>query len=61
LKNKVALLKFITSIISIPIPKFLDLYKENGLLYLKTKYTISYTLKYLVSNTTTRYINKCIE
>ncbi|KAF1994102.1 aminoglycoside phosphotransferase [Amniculicola lignicola CBS 123094] len=61
LENEAATLKFIASTTSIPVPKFLDLYEENGLLHLKTERAIGCTLEHLASDTATRHVNKCME
>lgn len=61
LKNEAATLKFIASTTSIPVPKFLDLYEENGLLHLKTERVSGVSLEDMASDTATKHVADCLE
>jgi len=55
LANEAATLKFIASRTTIPVPKFLDLYEENGLLHLKTERVPGISLADMAFDTPTKY------
>lgn len=61
LQNEAATLKFIASKTSIPVPKFLDLYEENGLLHLKTERAPGILLEDLASEAAVKHVDKCLE
>jgi hypothetical protein len=61
LENEAATLKFIASTTSIPVPKFLDLYEENGLLHLKTERASGKSLEDIASVTATEHVANCLE
>ncbi|KAF2241386.1 hypothetical protein BU26DRAFT_525217 [Trematosphaeria pertusa] len=56
LENEAATLKFIASTTSIPVPRFLELYEENGLLHLVTERAVGSTLEDLASNAATKHV-----
>ncbi|KAF1347221.1 kinase-like protein [Lizonia empirigonia] len=60
LQNEAATLKFIASRTSIPVPKFLGLYEENGLLHLKTERAAGIPLDDLASDTATKHVADCL-
>ncbi|KAH9866829.1 hypothetical protein IAQ61_007418 [Plenodomus lingam] len=61
LQNEAATLQFIASKTSIPVPKFLSLYEENGLLHLKTERALGRPLDELASETATKHVADCLE
>ena len=58
LKNEAATLQYIASKTTIPVPKFLDLYEENGLLHLKTERVSGISLADMLSDTDTATATK---
>jgi serine/threonine protein kinase len=61
LQNEAATLKFIASTTTIPVPKFLDLYEENGLLHLKTERVLGMSLDDIASNSVTTHVVNYLE
>lgn len=61
LQNEAATLQFIASQTSIPVPKFLGLYEENGLLHLKTARASGIQLDELASDAATKHVADCLE
>lgn len=60
LQNEAATLQFITSQTSIPVPKFLELYEEDGLLHLKTQRAKGKTVEDLESDSAATHVAKCL-
>ncbi|ORY02123.1 hypothetical protein BCR34DRAFT_493360, partial [Clohesyomyces aquaticus] len=61
LPNEAATLKFIASTTTIPVPKFLDLYEENGLLHLETERVLGISLEDMASKNATKHVTNCLE
>lgn len=61
LQNEAATLEFIASKTSIPVPKLLSLYEEDGLLHLKTERVPGILLEDLASDTATEYVANKLE
>jgi len=61
LQNEAATLQFIASATTIPVPKFLDLYEENGVLHLKTEYVPGRMLDKIGSDVVTKHVINYVE
>ncbi|KAF1992913.1 hypothetical protein P154DRAFT_625791 [Amniculicola lignicola CBS 123094] len=61
LQNEAATLKFIASMTTIPVPKFLALYEVNGLLQLKTERVTGISLEDMASENATKHVANYLE